>query len=162
MNVETMNLADDGDYMVPIENAVVPTPPPPPKVEEKNVDPIHSTQMDSTPIADILGSPDGMRMMPPQPVVAPMGSVAGLGPRAALPQKKKYPFDLSEEQVEALLVGLVAVVATSKPLQERLIGFVPNYLNENGEKTMSGLLATALVAAILFYLSRRFFLKKDF
>jgi hypothetical protein len=147
--------------MVPIENAVVPTPPPPPKVEEKNVDPIHSTQMDSTPIADILGSPDGMMMMPPQmaqPVVAPMG----MGPRAALPQKKKYPMNLTEEQVEALLVGLVAVVATSKPLQERLIGFVPNYLNENGEKTMSGLLATALVAAILFYLSRRFFLKKDF
>lgn len=159
MNVETMNLADDGDYMVPIENAVVP-PPPQPKAEEKNVDPIHSTQMDSTPIADILGSPDGMMMMPPQmaqPVVAPMG----MGPRAALPQKKKYPMNLTEEQVEALLVGLVAVVATSKPLQEKLIGFVPNYLNENGEKTMSGLLATALVAAILFYLSRRFFLKKD-
>jgi hypothetical protein len=160
MNVETMNLADDGDYMVPIENAVVPTPPPPPKVEEKNVDPIHSTQMDSTPIADILGSPDGMMMMPPQmaqPVVAPMG----MGQRVALPPKKKYPLNLTEEQVEALLVGLVAVVATSKPLQERLVGFVPNYLNENGEKSLSGLLATALVAAILFYLSRRFFLKKD-
>ena len=160
MNVETMNLADDGDYMVPIENAVVPTPPPPPKVEEKNVDPIHSTQMDSTPIADILGSPDGMMMMPPQmaqPMVAPMG----MGPRAALPQKKKYPMNLTEEQVEALLVGLVAVVATSKPLQEKLVGLVPNYLNENGEKSLSGLLATALVAAILFYLSRRFFLKKD-
>lgn len=157
MNVETMNLADDGDYMVPIENAIVPTPPQP-KVEEKNVAPIHSTQMDSTPIADILGSPDGM-MMPPQMAqsVAPMG----MGQRVALPPKKKYPLNLTEEQVEALLVGLVAVVATSKPLQERLVGFVPNYLNENGEKSLSGLLATALVAAILFYLSRRFFLKKD-
>jgi hypothetical protein len=159
MNVETMNLADDGDYMVPIENAIVPTPPPP-NVEEKNVAPIHSTQMDSTPIADILGSPDGM-MMPPQMAMAQPPAPMGMGPRAALPPKKKYPMDLTEEQVEALLVGLVAVVATSKPIQEKLIGLVPNYLNENGEKSMSGLLATALVAAIVFFLARRFLIKKD-
>jgi hypothetical protein len=159
MNVETMNLADDGDYMVPIENAIVPTPP---KVEEKNVAPIHSTQMDSTPIADILGPQDSMSMMmPPQMAMAQPPAPMGMGPRAALPPKKKYPLDLTEEQVEALLVGLVAVVATSKPIQEKLIGLVPNYLNENGEKSMSGLLATALVAAIVFFLARRFLLKKD-
>ena len=164
--------------MVPITNLTVPrpeTPPPPPQnTEEKNVDTLQSKQMDSTPIADIMNQAEGMMegnfpadprsmMMPPRMMTQQMPA-----PMMAVPQKPSkgspgsvYPMNLTAEQMEALVVGIVAVVAFSKQVQGKLSDVVPNFLNSEGDQTTTGMLVTALVAALLFYLSRKFFLKKE-
>ena len=58
----------------------------------------------------------------------------------------KIPFNLSPEQYMAALAGLAAVVAGSKQVQERIGSFFPNI----EEGSMTGMLITALVAALVF------------
>jgi hypothetical protein len=52
----------------------------------------------------------------------------------------------------ACLAGLAAVVSGSKPVQERISSFFPNM--EPG--SMTAMLLTALVAALVFYAAQRF------
>jgi hypothetical protein len=65
---------------------------------------------------------------------------------------KKIPFGMTVQQYMAALAGLAAVVATSKQVQERIAQMLPNV--EPG--SMSAMLATALVAAIVFYAAEKF------
>ena len=68
----------------------------------------------------------------------------------------KNPFGLTDEQFQAALAGVAAVVAYSKPVQEKLSTTVPKFLGENGEMSVTGMIVTALVAAILFYFVKKF------
>ena len=52
----------------------------------------------------------------------------------------------------AALAGLAAVVAGSKQVQERIGSFFPNI----EEGSMTGMLITALVAALVFYAAQKF------
>jgi hypothetical protein len=142
--VTTMNLNDSADAMTPLFSQ-----PAPPKLPEKNVG---TLQMDSTPIADIMGSEVDYQMAPPvhQQVYAPQAV-------AAAPPPKKST--LTNEQMEALLAGVVALVAFSGPVQEKLAGFLPQMLTAAGDRSNTGLVVTALVAAIIFYFARRFLIK---
>jgi hypothetical protein len=54
------------------------------------------------------------------------------------------------------LAGVAAVIAFSKPVQEKLSTMVPKFLSESGEMSATGMVVTALVAAIVFYFSRQF------
>ena len=182
--METMNLFDSGedDMMVPITYEVPdpvmgPESRGPPEHEEKPKKIIKeknkskhqkSEEMDSTPIADIMmdTTPGGMindgSFM--GAAVQPMGAVAKPAQQAKAPKEKaaKYPFDMSEAQVEALLAGVVGVLGFSRTVQDKLASFVPNFIDANtGGTSMTGMLASALVIAILFYFSRKFLLKKN-
>jgi hypothetical protein len=176
--METMNLFDSGDeMMVPILSSA-PEDDPPYQIDEpeKKIKKItkeknkskhqKSEEMDSTPIADIMmdTTPGGMindgSFM--GAAVQPMMKQA---PQAKAPKEKvvaaKYPFDMTEAQVEALLAGVVGVIGFSQTVQDKLAGFVPNFIDVNtGGSSMTGMLASALVIAILFYFSRKFLLKK--
>lgn len=139
--------------------------------------------MDSTPIADImsmnevqpaaaavaqaphpppLGGEDPRAavamMQQQQPVFSPAMAQQQQQHQAMMPASK-YPMNLTDEQVEALFVGLVAVVAFSKPLQEKLATMVPKFVNESGSRSMTGLATTGVVAAGLFYFGRRMVFK---
>jgi len=112
---------------------------------------IGTPQMDSTPISDIMGqdvdyaAAQGPYMAPP-----PSSAVVQQAPKAA------KTGSLTTEQMEALLAGVAAVVAFAKPVQEKLVGFIPQMVSSAGETSNIGLLITALVAALIFYFGRRF------
>jgi hypothetical protein len=70
--------------------------------------------------------------------------------------ESKNPFNLTDDQFEALIVAACAAVAISKPVQEKLANFVPSFLNDQGHRSAVGLASTGLVAAIAFYIARRY------
>ncbi len=166
----TMNLSEDSDGMVPIDskarsNAFVPENP------EKNVSE-YKDNMDSTPISDVMMNAQEQSFEPPlmgadpravqmahQQVMMPSqnGQVVNSNDGGKADKKKKNPFDLTDEQLEALIVVLATGVAISKPIQEKLAGSVPKFLNAQGNRSIVGLASTGAVAAIVFYVARKYF-----
>ena len=51
---------------------------------------------------------------------------------------------------------MCTAIAISKPVQEKLANFVPQYLNDHGNRSMVGLAATGAVAAVAFYIVRKY------
>lgn len=167
--VETLDLQDEMGSLG-ATNIFVPPPPeqsqqpqqpavPPP---EKNIPKQQSTPMDSTPIEDIM-EPQQPQMVPqvqiqPQAVVQPQPQVQ---PQVqAPPTKGKNAFNLTDEQMEALIAAAVAMVSISGPVQDKLAGIVPNFLEESGARSMTGMAVTAAVVAIMFFFVRRFMNKQ--
>lgn len=157
--VNTMNLADDGDGMVPLNDnpSVAFTP-------EKNMRQSKETTMDSTPINDIMMEPpmmtDEPRMqgMMPQ-MTAPQPQAAYPAPQVAPQPEKKNPLNLTDEQLTALVVAACTAIAVSKPVQDRLVTSIPKFLNEQGGRSVVGLAATGAVAAIVFYIAKDYIVK---
>jgi hypothetical protein len=157
--VNTMNLADDGEGMVPLNDnpsvAFIP---------EKNMsESKETTTMDSTPINDIMMEPPMMMdepkmqgMMPQMTAPQPQGAYAT--PQAPQPEKKN-PLNLTDEQLTALVVAACTAIAVSKPVQDRLATSIPKFLNEQGGRSMVGLAATGAVAAIVFYIAKDYIVK---
>lgn len=159
--VNTMNLSDNGDGMVPINNkpSVSFTP-------EKNVSEHKETTMDSTPINDIMMEQQPMMMMADEqrmPMPQPQGMYPPPAPTppsaSAPPTGKKNPFNLTDEQLTALVVAACTAIAVSKPVQDRLASSVPKFLNEQGSRSFVGLAVTGIVAAIIFYIGKDYIVK---
>ena len=156
--VNTMNLADDGDGMVPLnDNPSVAFRP------EKNVSQSKET-MDSTPINDIMMEPPMMTdeprmqgMMPQMTAPHPQGAYPS--PQAATQPEKKNPLNLTDEQMTALVVAACTAIAVSKPVQDRLATSIPKFLNEQGGRSMVGLATTGVVAAAVFYVVKDYIVK---
>jgi hypothetical protein len=162
----TMNLADDGEGMVPLTDkpstAFVPNqafnPP------EKNVSQSkETTTMDSTPINDIMMEPpmmtdeprmQSMQMSAPNP----QGAYPAANGQAEKPASKN-PMNLTDEQMTSLLVAACTALAVSKPVQDRLATSIPKFLNEQGGRSMVGLASTGVVAAIVFYFMKDYIIK---
>ena len=70
--------------------------------------------------------------------------------------KNDNPFNLTDDQFQALVVAVCTAIAISKPVQEKLANFVPQYLNDHGNRSMVGLAATGAVAAVAFYVVRKY------
>jgi hypothetical protein len=157
--VNTMNLSDDGEGMVPLNDnpSVAFTP-------EKNMSESKETTMDSTPINDIMMEPPMMTEEPkmqgmmPQ-MTAPQPQAAYAAPTVAAQPEKKNPFNLTDEQLTALVVAACTAVAVSKPVQDRLATSIPKFLNEQGGRSMVGLAATGVVSAIAFYITKDYIVK---
>jgi hypothetical protein len=155
--------------------------PPPPvdaKFEEKNINK-QQIQMDATPISDIVdsygsgGTPGTSLMEPPAPSVDPrmqgLQNVAPQNPPAfgatptnetPNPPPNKNPFNLTDDQMEALLVGICAAIAISKPVQEKLSSSVPRFMNDMGGRSAVGLAATGMVATVVYFILQRYVFKK--
>jgi hypothetical protein len=143
-------------------------------LEKKPMDTINNNtnknHMDSTPLSDIMSGSDmamadqmpmGGGMMDPRMAVMQQQQLMQqqqqqLPPQQQQQQQKKQVANLTDEQVQALLAGLCAVIAFSGPVQERMAGVVPQFVTQSGDRTTAGLVATGLVAAILFYFGKRF------
>ena len=164
-DVRTMNLSDNGDGMVSLNNnqgtSFVPNIPP-----EKNVSENKQT-MDSTSISDIMGQaeePLEPPMMGTDPRMAQMHMQAPMmmaqqpvGQQTTEKKSEsKNPFNLTDDQFQALIVAVCAAAAISKPVQEKLANFVPSFLNDQGNRSAIGLASTGMVAAIAFYLARKY------
>ena len=172
MATETLNLSDSGDGMVPIgqpENSYMPEPPVQNKPSEKNVNREH-IKMDSTPLSDIMTSQEVMEQ---QPMMAPpQNTMMAQQPMMMAPQQQapaqaqaqqalpsKNPFNLTDDQMQALIVAVCAAIAFSDPVQGKLGSTIPQFLAESGNRSMIGLLISGLVAAILFYFGQRTVMK---
>lgn len=160
--VNTMNLSDDGEGMVPLQDN--PSTSFMKNHPEKNMRESKET-MDSTPINDIMMEPpmmgDEPRMqgMMPQ-MTAPQAQGAYMGQQAqAEKPASKNPFNLTDDQLVALVAGACASLAVSRPVQDRLATSIPKFLNDQGGRSMVGLASTGLVAAIAFYFIKDYVVK---
>ena len=166
--IRTMNLSDDGDGMVSLNDnqgtSFVPNIPP-----EKNVSENKQT-MDSTSISDIMGQaeePLEPPMMSADPRMTQMHMQAPMMMAQQQQQpvaqqtiekqsESKNPFNLTDDQFQALIVAVCAAAAISKPVQEKLANFVPSFLNDQGHRSAIGLASTGMVAAVAFYIVRKY------
>lgn len=148
--INNMNLSENDSTMVDIKSTTF--------VEEKNISQSKET-MDSTSLSDVMmnndvindmGSsnqfqmPQADMMMPPtqQPKIS---------------NKKSNPMNLTDEQMMSVIVAICTAISISKPVQEKLAGVVPQFLNDNGSRSMVGLAVTGLVAGILFFIINRYY-----
>jgi hypothetical protein len=163
-----MNLSDNGDGMVSLNDnqgtSFVPNIPP-----EKNVSENKQT-MDSTSISDIMGQaeePLEPPMMSADPRMTQMHMQAPMMMAQQQQQpvaqqtiekqsESKNPFNLTDDQFQALIVAVCAAAAISKPVQEKLANFVPSFLNDQGHRSAIGLASTGMVAAVAFYIVRKY------
>lgn len=148
----------------PNDGATFAVPPEPPK------NPMHGIKneqmMDSTPIDDVL-APEEMQGPPPQMMPTqmpqPQGAAAVMPQQAPQQQQKsaapQNPMGLSDEHMLALVAAVASVAAFSNPVQEKLGTTIPNFLMD-GDRSTTGLVVSGLVAAIIFYFTRRFALNK--
>ena len=158
-DVRTLNLSENDDGMVPLTTSFVQQNQP-----EKNVSQNKEMTMDSTPISDIMGQPE-MPLEPPmmesdprvqQPVVMQQPMVMQPQQQQQMAPQTKNPFNLTDEQMQAVVVAACTAAAISKPVQEKLANYVPQFLNEQGHRSMVGLAATGAVAAGIFYVLKRY------
>jgi len=167
-DINTLNLADNGDGMVPLNDnpttSFISNDRQALQQPEKNVSQNKQT-MDSTPINDIMMEPPMMAdepkmqgMMPQMTAPQPQGSYAMPQQEQKAPESKN-PFNHTDDQMIALVAGAAAALAVSKPVQDKLVTSIPKFLNEQGSRSMVGLASTGLVAAIVFYISKDYFVK---
>ena len=158
-DVRTLNLSENDDGMVPLTTSFVQNNQP-----EKNVSQNKEMTMDSTAIADIMGQPE-MPLEPPmmesdprvqQPVVMQQPMVVQQQPQQQAAVQTKNPFNLTDEQMQSVVVAACTAAAISKPVQEKLANYVPQFLNEQGHRSMVGLAATGAVAAGIFYVLKKY------
>ena len=131
--VNTMNLADDGEGMVPLNDN-----PSTSFTPEKNIrQSKETTTMDSTPINDIMMEPPMMTdeprmqgMMPQMTAPQPQGAYPT--PQAPPKPENKNPLNMTDEQLTALVVAACTAAAISRPVQDRLATSIPKFLNEQG------------------------------
>ena len=156
--VETLDLNGNDESMTPLNI-------PPANIEpEKNIH--KEVNMDSTPISDLMGQAEVMEqtMMAPPPQMVP-GAPMAMAPQVQqvqqvqAPVQSKYPGNLTEEQIESLIVAFSAVLAFSKVTQEKVANIIPSFLDAEGSRTMIGMIVTGIIAAIVFYFTRRFIIK---
>jgi len=114
-----------------------------------------STSIDELMQNEVQGSPYA-----PQQPQAPSAS------RMNSPSEKKKtatgnPFGLTDEQFQAALAGVAAVIAFSKPVQSRLRTMVPKFVGESGDVSLTGLAVTAFVAALVFYIIKKYVIDRN-
>ena len=127
-----------------------------PPSPEKDVDESQMADF-STPLEELMPGPNQMiqnEMMGP-PQQAPMVE------RAAKSKKSSSnPFGLTDDQFQAAVAAIAAVIAFSKPVQSRLRTMVPKFVGESGEVSLTGLAVTGLIVAILYYFAKKYVIEK--
>jgi hypothetical protein len=114
----------------------------------------------STPIADVVPSADFESPSMGGPYKNPQNQkVVALSLDNATSGDKpvsKNPFGLTDEQLNATIAGIAAVVAFSKPVQNKLADLIPKFMSDTGDLSATGMLATAFIAAVIFYVVNKF------
>ena len=115
----------------------------------------------STPISDVVPSADfdmgggGPYKNPQNNRVAALSlDNASAGPAPS--SSSKNPFGLTDDQLNAALAGIAAVAAFSKPVQNKLADLIPKFMSDAGDLSATGMLATAFIAAVIFFIVHKF------
>jgi hypothetical protein len=116
----------------------------------------------STPISDVVPSADfdmgpsmgGPYKNPQNNRVAALSlDNASAGPASP---SSKNPFGLTDDQLNAAIAGIAAVAAFSKPVQNKLADLIPKFMSDAGDLSATGMLATAFIAAVIFFIVHKF------
>jgi hypothetical protein len=151
----------------PIEDVTTQTPQGPPTgllkfAQEKNVDESQMADF-SSPIEEVMQGPGGMIqdevMGPPMPTHGNKKTPRGNSDKSSRGSSKN-PFGMTDEQFTAAIAGLAAVIAFSKPVQGKLGSMVPKFNGDSGDLSLTGMVVSALVAAIVFYFAKQFLADK--
>jgi hypothetical protein len=114
----------------------------------------------STPIEEVMQN----EIMGPPSMMGPSAAVQRRAPSEEPQERKKgasgNPFGLTDEQFQAALAGVASVIAFSKPVQSRLRTMVPKFVGESGDVSLTGLAVTALIAAIVFYIIKKYVVER--
>jgi len=158
-----VEMVDIRDHITipPPPNGQIPSFPSPPNPEKNTLSEVEMNM--STPIDEVMDTPMGMMQpqMPQQPQMIDAREVVEQHPappqgRAPISRpSKKYPFNLNEDQIQALIAGVAGVAAFSKPVQERLLSSLPQALSPEGGLSLIGMALTAFIAAVIFYILKR-------
>jgi len=128
-----------------------------PNPSEKNIGESQMAEFASTPIEEVMPGPGQMMQDeiqgPPRMVQSKRQNRETSGGES---KSSKNPFGLTDDQYQAALAGVAAIIAFSKPIQGKLSTMVPKFLNESGDMSVTGMIVTALVAAIVFYMARKY------
>jgi len=119
---------------------------------EKNVDEDQMADF-SSPIDEVIPGPGQMIQN------EIMGPPSMLAPSNQAPKKKAQsgnPFGLTDDQFLALIAGVSAVITFSEPVPGKLSSYVPKFFSESGKHSITGMIVSALVAAIVFYFAKQF------
>lgn len=169
-DIRTMNLSDGSEGMVQLNPSTSFVQH---QEAEKNVSE-NKVTMDSTPIAELMGQPEPMeapQMMMAQPqmqmqmpvqaqmAMAPAPAPAPVQQASSPALESKNPFNLTDQQMQALLVAACTAAAISTPVQEKLATMIPQFLNDAGRRSLVGLAATGLVASVIFYIGQTYTIK---
>jgi hypothetical protein len=126
---------------------------------EKNVDESQMADF-STPIEEVMQGPGGMIqdevMGPPMPTQGNKKTPRKTESKGS----SKNPFGMTDEQFTAAIAGLAAVIAFSKPVQGKLSSMVPKFTGDSGDLSLTGMVVSAIVAAIVFYFAKQFLAEK--
>jgi len=164
--MDTMDLSDanDSSMMTPIQNAIIPEPE---KISiEKNM---NNIEMDSTPLSELMSGPEvydanpisqDPRMIHMAQPQQPKSIETSFKPKPKASSKTQYPFNLNEEQMDALIAGVSAIVAFSVSVQEKLANILPTAFDEAGTRTSVGIIVTGIIAAIAYYIIKKFAMPK--
>ena len=118
----------------------------------------------STAIQDVMGTaefePEEMTMPVDERLVQRVRKES-YRPEKEIPQSvasaTKNPFGLTDDQLQAALAGLAAVIAFSKPVQEKIAEVLPQVM---GQGMMSQAFMLALTA-VIFMLAKKFLAGKQ-
>ena len=124
---------------------------------EKDIVESHTMADFATPIEDIMPGPG--QMIHDEVAGSPYQRAPSRQEKSDDAPKSrggKNPFGLKDEQYQALLAGVAAVIAFSKPVQGKLGDVVPKFHGPSGEVSLTGLVVTALVAAVVFYMAKKY------
>jgi len=122
---------------------------------EKNVDEFQMADF-ATPIEEVMPGPG--QMVQDEMMGSPYSKKEEEEPKK---NASKNPFGLQDDQYQALLAGVAAIVAFSKPVQNKLGNMVPKFLDGSGEVSLTGLAVTAIVAALVFYFAKKYLVEKN-
>ena len=140
--MENFDFNGSTEIIKPIEEMI-----PEPVVEEKKV--VEEQMMEfSSSVADLMPPPSSQDVY----TNPTNGRVAALSlPNEPTQQKRNQnPFNLTDEQMNALIAGAVAVAVFSTAVQTKLAGMVPNFSGINGS------IANVLLAAVVYFFALRF------
>jgi hypothetical protein len=160
MIIENLDFNGSSDILQYIPQVPEAEPETAPEPEEIKPPPV---LMDfSTPISDIVPSAE-FESAPPTvggPYKNPQNNKVvslSLDNTTAGPAPKTgNPFGLNDEQFHAAIAGIAAVVAFSKPVQNKLGDMIPQFTQPGGDLSTTGIAVTALIAALAFYVLMKF------
>jgi len=69
-------------------------------------------------------------------------------------KKDKNPLNLTDDQYQAIIAGVIGIIVYSNSVQIKLSALVPNFTGMNGS------IASAILIAVLFYFAKNYLIKK--
>jgi hypothetical protein len=115
----------------------------------------------STPIEELMQNEVSGSPYAPQQPQAPSAARMNASSEKKKAAASSNPFGLTDEQFQAALAGVASVIAFSKPVQSRLRTMVPKFVGESGDVSLTGLAVTALVAALVFYIIKKYLVDRN-